>query len=334
MNKNNQSIGIIGTGMALPKCKFKNDDFVKLGLETSDDWITSRTGIKQRYIAKEEATSDLAYEAAENAIKDAGINKEDIDCIIVATTTPDYPSFPSVACLVQNGLGLDKIPAFDVSAACTGFIYAMEIAEKMMRSGEYKNILVIGADTLSKICNWKDRSTVVLFGDGAGAVVLGAVKKGYGIISSKLGAYGSGFDKLIVPKGGSREPLTADNIDDDGRYIQMDGKGVYRFAVKVIVKVVEEALSNIGMKKEDISFMIPHQANVRIIDYAREKLGLSREQVYVNIDSYGNTSAATIPIALNEVCNKNLIQNGDILVTVGFGAGLTFGTNVIKWYSK
>ncbi|OGI06363.1 MAG: 3-oxoacyl-ACP synthase [Candidatus Margulisbacteria bacterium GWF2_35_9] len=334
MKQNGQSIGIIGTGMAVPKLKFKNNDFVKLGLETSDEWIASRTGINQRFIAKEEATSDLAYQAAENAIIDAGIEKSDIDCIIVATTTPDYPLFPSVACLVQNGLGLDNIPAFDISAACTGFIYAMEVAEKMMSSGQYKNILVIGADTLSKSCNWKDRSTVVLFGDGAGAVVLGEVKSGYGILSSKLGARGSGFDKLIIPKGGSRTPLTKDNVEDDDRYIQMDGKAVYRFAVNTIVRVVEEALAKIGMKKEDISFLIPHQANIRIIDYAREKLGLSREQVYVNIDTYGNTSAATIPIALNEVCSKKLIRNGDILVTVGFGAGLTYGTNVIKWFSK
>jgi len=325
-------IGVIGTGQAIPKCVFKNDDFVGLGLDTSNDWIVERTGIEQRYIAREESTSDLAIKAGQEAIINSGLKTEDIDCIIVATTTPDYPLFPSVACLIQNGLGLQDIPAFDLSAACTGFIYALEVASCLMQGSGYKNVLVVGADTLSKNCNWQDRSVVILFGDGAGAVVLSDVAKGYGMLSSVLGAKGKDYKKLIVPLGGSREPLNKDNIDSPDRYIQMDGKGVYRFAVNIIVSVVNQALEKAKLSVKDISFFIPHQANQRIIEHAKEKLGLSTEQVYVNINNYGNTSAASVPIALNEANRKGLVKHGDVVVTVGFGAGLTYGTNIIKWY--
>ncbi|MDD5456878.1 MAG: ketoacyl-ACP synthase III [Candidatus Margulisbacteria bacterium] len=331
MTNKQRSIGIIGTGSAVPQQVYKNDDFVKLGLDTSDEWIFDRTGIKQRYISKNESASDLAIMAAEKAIKSSGVSPSAIDCIVVATTTPDYPLFPSVACLVQNALGLENVPAFDISAACTGFIYALDVAVGLMRNSNYKNVLVIGADTLSKYCNWKDRSVVILFGDGAGAVVLGDVMSGSGILSSKLGAQGKDYNKLIVPIGGSRTPLTKENVESDQRYIQMEGKAIYKFAVNIIINIIEEALQKAKLKKEDICFFIPHQANKRIIDYARDKLGLSSEQVYVNIDRYGNTSAASIPIAIDETSRKGLLKKGDILVTVGFGAGLTYGTNVIKW---
>ncbi len=329
-----RSIGVIGTGRALPQKVFKNDEFVNLGLDTSDEWIVERTGIKQRYIAKEECASDLAIAAANKAILNAKIDKSEIDCIVVATTSPDYPLFPSVGCLVQSGLGLTDIPAFDLSAACTGFIYAMEVATSMMRNGTYRKVLVIGVDTLSKYCDWKDRSVVILFGDGAGAVVLGGVEDGYGLLASQLGAKGKDWEKLVVPIGGAKEPLTAENISSPDRYIKMDGKAVYKFAVNIIVDVIEKALEKANLKKEDISFFIPHQANKRIIEYAREKLGLSTEQVYVNIDTYGNTSAASIAIAMDEAAEKGLLKNGDIIVTVGFGAGLTYGTNILKWYSS
>ena len=327
-----RSIGIIGTGHAVPKCAFKNEDFLKLGLETSDEWITDRTGIKQRYICKDgETTVSLAVEAGKKAIKSAGLLASDIGGVIVATTTPDYAVFPSAACMVQGELGLSEGPAFDLSAACSGFTYALDVAVSMMRNSTYKYMLVIGADTLSKACDWKDRSTVVLFGDGAGAVVLGDVAKDHGILSSRLGARGKEHEKLIVPDGGFKSPLSADNIDSNQRFIQMDGKGVYKFAVNVITEAITEALSSSGLTTADIQFFIPHQANKRIIEFARERLGLSSEQVYVNIDAYGNTSAASIPIALDEAFSKGLIRYGDVVVTIGFGAGLTFGANVIRW---
>lgn len=326
-----RSVGIIGTGKAVPKKIFRNEDFVKRGLDTSDEWIVARTGIKQRYIGEEETSSELAIEAARLALQDAGIRSDEVDAIVVATTTPDFPAFPSVACLVQRGLEITDCAAFDLSAACTGFIYAIDVAAQMMKGEGYRHILVIGVDMLSKMCDWSDRGTVILFGDGAGAVVLGEVNRGFGLLSSKLGARGQDYDKLMIPIGGSKTPLTAQNISSPGRFIQMDGKAVYRFAVNIIVEVVEKALSKVNLKKEDISFFIPHQANERIIQYAAEKLGLSQEQVYVNIATYGNTSAASIPIAIDEASRKGLLHQGDILVTVGFGAGLTFGTNVIKW---
>ncbi len=327
----NNSYGIIGSGNAIPKKKFMNDDFVKLGLETNDEWIASRTGIRQRFIAEEETSASLAIEAASKAIDNAGIDKDDVDLIIVATTTPDYQLFPSTACLVQGALDIKETAAFDISAACTGFIYALDTAVKMMKSGLYKNALVIGTDTLSKYCDWKDRSTVVLFGDGAGAVVLGKVEDGYGLLSSYLGAKGQDYDKLIIPKGGSKEKLTKETVNDPLASIQMDGRAIYKFAINIIVKMMDEALATAGLKKEDVTFLIPHQANKRMIDYAQDKLGLSDNQVYVNIDKYGNTSGASIPIAITEVMSKNLLKKGDIVITVGFGAGLTYGANVIKW---
>jgi 3-oxoacyl-[acyl-carrier-protein] synthase III len=325
-------LGVLGTGSGLAEAVYDNQKFVDLGLDTSDEWVKSRTGIATRHIASDtESTSTFATMAAKAAIKNAGLEAADIDLIVVATTTPDYPLFPSVACLVQRDLGISDIPAFDLSAACTGFVYALDVTVNLMKGAGYKNALVIGADTLSKNLDWDDRSTVVLFGDGAGAVVIGDVESGYGVLASKLGAMGEGFDKIIVPLGGSKTPLTKDNIDDSNRYLQMEGKSVFKFATRVIIKTIEEALEKNNLKKEDISFFIPHQANKRIIDYAAEKLGLSEGQVYVNIDRYGNTSSASIPIALNEVCEKKKLVKGDIIVTVGFGAGLTFGSNVIKW---
>ncbi|MDD4527173.1 MAG: ketoacyl-ACP synthase III [Candidatus Margulisbacteria bacterium] len=329
MEQNNY--GIIGSGSAIPKKKLKNDDFQALGLETNDEWIVSRTGIKQRYICEEETTASLAIEASRKAIENAGIDKEEIDLIVVATTTPDYPLFPSTACLIQKELDIKKVAAFDISAACTGFICALDVAASMMKSGLYKKALVVGADTLSKYCDWTDRATVVLFGDGAGAVILSQVEEGYGLLATNIGAKGQDHDKLIVPIGGSKEALNKDNLDNPLRYIQMDGKAIYKFAVNIIVQLMDEALERAGLTKEDVTFLIPHQANKRMIDYAQEKLGLSDEQVYVNIDRYGNTSSASIPIAINEAMSKNLLKKGDIVITVGFGAGLTYGANVIKW---
>ena len=327
-----KSCVILGTGSALPKKVFKNEDFLKLGLDTSDEWIKSRTGIEERRILeKDMGISSLAIEAAKNAIASAKINSEDIGLVIVATTSPDYALFPSVACLVQGALGLTTAGAFDLSAACSGFVYAVETGAQFIKTGAHKNVLVIGADALSKFVDWQDRGICILFGDGAGAVILGEGKPGQGLLASELRADGTDFESLYVPIGGSKEPLHIDNIEKREHFIKMDGKKVFKFATNVIIDSIQKVLDKSGLTKEDISLLVLHQANKRIIDFAMQKFGLSPEKVYVNISKYGNTSAASIPIALDEANKQGLIKSGDIVVTAGFGAGLTWAANVIKW---
>ncbi|MFA5928055.1 MAG: beta-ketoacyl-ACP synthase III [Candidatus Margulisiibacteriota bacterium] len=322
---------ITGTGLGLPKKQLTNDDIAKF-LDTSDEWISSRTGIKARYIAEEGvSTSDLAVEAAINALASAKLSPEDLDLIIVATSSPDYINFPSTACIVQDKIKAVNAAAFDLSAACTGFVYALTTANQFIATGMYKNILVIGADTLSKNVNWSDRGICVLFGDGAGAVVLQPAEKGEGILSSYLAADGSGGKHLINLVGGSRESLTEEKLKLKQNTITMDGKAVFKFSTKVIVEGILKVLDQAGLKTSDISLLIPHQANTRIIDHAVEKLGLSADKVYVNIQRYGNTSAATIPIALCEAVRDGKVKKGDVIVMMGFGGGLTWGANVIRW---
>jgi 3-oxoacyl-[acyl-carrier-protein] synthase-3 len=324
--------GIIGLGKALPKKVVKNADFVAMGLDTSDEWITDRTGIKERCIADTEtSTSDLAYLAAVDAIADAKLQPEDIDLLIVATSTPDYPVFPSTAALLQHRLGLKTVGAFDVSAACTGFSYALTIATQFVQTGFAKNVLVIGADCLAKFTDWTDRSICVLFGDGAGAAVVSQVKPGFGILASSMQANGENSDVLIVPAGGSKKPISQEALDNKENFIKMNGKVVYKLAINYIVPAIETALAKAGLTAKDINFFVPHQANLRIIKYACDKLGLNEDQVYVNLQKYGNTSAASIPIALAEAKQKNILKQGDILVLAGFGAGFTWGTNIIRW---
>lgn len=315
---------IIGLGKGLPEKVVTNEDLSKT-VETSDDWIATRTGIRERRVTSyDEATSDLGLRAAKEALSSAKISPESIDLIIAATCSPDT-LFPSTSCILQGKLGADKAACFDISAACSGFNFALSVASAYISSGTYKNILVVGADTLTKYLDWTDRTTCVLFGDGAGAAVLQASTDGSGIISSYLMSKGVDGKFLVMPGGGSRDPEAK-----DGRFIRMDGKEVFKFAVKALEDTVLKALESAGLKIVDVDLLIPHQANIRIIDHAIKKLGLSKEKVYVNLDRYGNTSAASIPIALTEASQAKKIKKGNVIVLAGFGAGLTAGANVIK----
>lgn len=324
---------IIGTGSYLPEKIVTNNDIKEMGIDTSDEWIRSRTGIEQRRIAGEnEGTSDLATKAALKAISNAKISPEDIDLVIVSTSTPDYLSFPSTACLVQDKIGAKNASAFDLSAACTGFIYGMVTATQFIENNSYKTILIVGAEVMSKSLNWEDRNTCILFGDGAGAIILQATnKENEGVLNWTLGSDGSGEELLKIPVGGSKVPLTADNICDKNHFITMLGKQVFKFAVKVVGSSIEKCLKESNLNSSDIDFVILHQANKRIIDYATERFGLSTDQVYVNIGQYGNTSAASIPIALDEAVQQKKLKKGDLIAATGFGAGLTWGTIFFRW---
>jgi len=315
---------IIGTGSYVPDKVLTNSELEKM-VETSDEWIMDRTGIKERRVsADNEATSDLAFEAAKKALESAKIDPKELELIIVGTSSPDM-LFPSTACIIQDKIGAVNAAAFDVSAACTGFNYALAASSSFIESGLYNNVRVIGADTLTKYLDWTDRNTCILFGDGAGAVILKATNDGSGILSNHLGAEGNKGKCLIMPGGGSRDP------EAKKRFIWMDGKEVFKFAVKVLPKCIKAVLEKADLKISDISLLIPHQANIRIIDFAMKIFGLSKDKVYVNLDRYGNTSAASIPIALDEAVKEGKIKKGDIVVLAGFGAGLTYGANVVKW---
>jgi 3-oxoacyl-[acyl-carrier-protein] synthase III len=326
----NKHAGIIATGSYVPDKILDNAYFEKT-VDTNNEWIISRTGIEERRVADENtATSDLATKAALKAMEKSGTKPEEIDLIIVATVTPDF-SFPSTACIVQKNLGAVNAAAFDLEAACSGFMYGMTIADSFVRSGVYKKILVIGAETLSKIVDYTDRNTCLLFGDGAGAVIIAEVEEGYGILGSHLGANGSAGHLLTLPAGGSRMPTTEQTIKDRMHYVQMDGSEVFKFAIKIMGEAAEKALENCGLKKEDIDFLIPHQANTRIIESAVRRLKISPEKVFVNVNKYGNMSAASIAVALDEANEQNCLKDGDIVVLVGFGGGLTWGASVMRW---
>ncbi|WP_322903827.1 beta-ketoacyl-ACP synthase III [Paenibacillus campi] len=323
-------IGIIGTGKYVPEQILTNADLEKM-VDTNDEWIVSRTGIRERHIAApDQATSDLAYEAALKAIETAGLTAADLDLIVVATITPDM-SFPSTACILQDKLGAKKAAAFDLSAACSGFVYALGAATSMLQMGMYKNALIIGADTLSRITDYSDRNTCVLFGDGAGAVVIGEVGAGRGFKAFDLGAEGAGGELLKLPAGGSRTPASANTLEAKQHFIQMSGREVFKFAVKVMNTATEDVLRKAGMSKDEIDLFIPHQANVRIINSAMERLNLTEDRVMINVQKYANTSAASIPLALVEAVEEGRIQEGDKVVMVGFGGGLTWGASVIVW---
>ncbi len=322
---------ILGTGKSVPSYKLTNRDLEKI-VETNDEWITSRTGIKERRIADDNTTtSHLSIEAAQLAIDNSGISAEQLDLILVATVTPDMV-FPSTACLVQEKLGAFDAAAFDIEAACTGFLYGLVVAKQFITSGVYQNILVIGAETLSKITNWEDRNTCVLFGDGAGAAVLGpSDNPEKGLISFDLGADGSKGELLKQPAGGSLLPASEQTVADNLHCIQMNGNEVFKFAVKVIGETTEKSLHKIGEKSSDIDLFIPHQANKRIIDSAMNRLGIPKEKTFVNLEKYGNMSAASIPVALDEAVQENQISPGDLVALVGFGGGLTWGSCLIRW---
>jgi 3-oxoacyl-[acyl-carrier-protein] synthase-3 len=322
---------IAGLGMYVPERVMTNADLEKL-VETSDEWIVARTGIRERRIAApDQATSDLALPAAREALAVAGIAPERVELIVVATCTGDMGSFPATATILQDKLGAKRAAAFDVAAVCSGFAYGLDVAAQYVQTGRYANALVVGAEVLSKVVDWSDRNTCVLFGDGAGAAVLTAAPWGEGILGGVLGADGSGGCLLNVPGGGSRSPLTAESIAAGAGYLKMRGKEVYRFAVEIMGEAAVQALDSVGLAPSDVDLFIPHQANVRIIDAAAKRLDLPSEKVFVNVDRYGNTSAASVPIGLYEAWKSCRIRPGDLVVTVGFGAGLTWGANVIRW---
>ncbi|MGG4035827.1 beta-ketoacyl-ACP synthase III [Paenibacillus cisolokensis] len=323
-------VGIIGTGKYVPEKVLTNRDLESM-VETSDEWIVTRTGIRERRIASaEEATSDLAYEAAERALADAGVSAEELDLIVVATITPDM-FFPSTACLLQEKLGAKQAAAFDLSAACSGFIYGLATVSSMIASGMYERALVVGAECLSRVTDYTDRNTCILFGDGAGAVVLGRVPEGRGFRSFELGADGAGGELLKICGGGSRLPATAESVAGRRHFIEMAGSEVFKFAVRIMGSAAEEALRKAGMDKSDIDLLVPHQANIRIIQSALNRLDLPEEKCMINLDRYGNVSAASIPIALAEAVEEGRVKEGDRIVMVGFGGGLTWGACTLVW---
>ncbi len=324
---------IAGFGLGIPDRIMTNADLEKI-VDTSDEWIITRTGIRERRIAPDDVNvSDLAAEAGLDAIADAGLSAEDIDLIVVATGSPEL-IWPSTACLTQTKLGLDSCPAFDLQAACSGFTYGMTVADGLIASGVYKTVLLIGAEVMSRFVDWKDRGTCVLFGDGAGAVVLRPAREGYGVKASVLGARGSGSDLLLIPAGGSGRVCSAEVVNEEAQMIRMKGNEVYRFAVKILPENIEAVVAEAGLTLGDVDHIIPHQANQRIIEVAAERMGIERDKIISNIAKYGNTSAASIPIALAELDREGRLKPGDIIITVAFGAGLTWGANLLRWGGK
>ncbi|MGH8022988.1 MAG: beta-ketoacyl-ACP synthase III [Limisphaerales bacterium] len=321
---------IIGVGSYVPAKILTNQDLEKM-VETSDEWITTRTGIKQRRIAAEdEWTSHMAARAAEKAIKMAGITAADIDLIITATITPDVP-FPATACIVQERLGAKRAAAFDIEAACSGFVFGLEVGQQFIMSRTYNTVLVIGAEKLSSIVNWSDRNTCVLFGDGAGAALLQNRENSHGLLTTVMGADGEKGDLLLMPGGGSRCPATRASVDARLHYLRMDGKQAFKSAVQAMESAAKEALARCELDVSQIKCIIPHQANRRIIDAVAERLGASAEQLFINVDKYGNTSAASVAIALDEAVSSGRVSRGDLVLLVVFGAGLTWGAAVIEW---
>jgi 3-oxoacyl-[acyl-carrier-protein] synthase-3 len=324
-----RNAGIISIGSAVPDKVLTNADLEKI-VDTSDEWIRNMTGIRERRIAGEnEATSDYAAKAAMVALDRAGLEPTDIDLIIVATITGDMP-FPATASIVQNIIGA-KCPAFDLSAGCSGWVYALATANGFISSGMYERVLVIGADLLTKITNWTDRGTCILFGDGAGAAVVAPVEPGMGLIDFELGSDGAGANSLSIPVGGSRTPVTHEDLDNHRNKLAMEGREVFKFAVKIQCEATERVLAKCGLTTADVDLIVPHQANMRIIESAVKRLGLPLEKFFVNLDRYGNTSGASIPIAIDEAVSSGKIKKGDTIVVVGFGAGLTWAAGVMKW---
>ena len=325
-----RTCSISGVGSYVPAKVLTNADLARM-IETTDEWITTRTGIKERRIAaKNEFTSDLATQAALCAMRRAGVTADQVDLIIVATATPDMP-FPSTACLVQRKIGAHRAAAFDLEAACSGFIYGLEIGQQFIMSRTYDTVLVIGAEKLSSIVDWKDRNTCVLFGDGAGAAVLQNRPNSHGLLTAVMGADGRKSDLLFMAGGGSRCPASAESVAAGLHYLRMDGKETFKNAVQAMQTAAEEALRRCEIDISRLKCIIPHQANLRIIEAVGERLGARPEQLFVNVQKYGNTSAASVAIALDEAVSSGQIQRGDLILLVVFGAGLTWGAAVIEW---
>ena len=321
---------ITGWGTSVPEPVLTNDDLAKM-VETNDEWIRERTGIRERHIAREDqSTATLAVDAAIKALQVANLAPTELDLIIVTSSSPEY-IFPATACLVQDQIGATKAGAFDLLAACSGFIYATNMAAQSIRSGSIKNALVIGSETLSRFVNWKDRSTCILFGDGAGAFVLQASDQPGGVLSAVMHSDGSGADSLTLLGGGARYPATETTVAEGKHYVQMDGKAVFRFATRVMGTATKEALELANVKLEQLDYIIPHQANYRIIETAAKYLKLPLDKFIINVDRYGNTSTASIPLAAVEAIEKGKLKSGNKVVFVGFGAGLTWGALVAQW---
>ena len=324
---------ITATAHNTPEKIMTNHDLEKL-VDTSDEWIRSRTGITQRHVVGEnEASSDISTRIAETLMEKRGISADEIDVIIVGTVTPDYFT-PSTAALIQKNIGATNAWGFDLSAACSGYIYGLETGATFIRSGQYNKVMVIGVDTMTSILDFKDRDTCVIFGDGGGGTILESTQNDTGILDSILHMDGNGGEYLIIPGGGSRIPATVESVKSRQHFIKQDGKTVYKFAVRGMADVSEEILSRNNLSGEDIALFIPHQANKRIIDAAAERCGISSEKVLINIDRYGNTTAGTIPIAMNEAVENNQIKDGDYILLASFGAGFTWGSILIKWETE
>ncbi|MBN1900438.1 ketoacyl-ACP synthase III [Candidatus Sumerlaeota bacterium] len=323
-------MGIAGTGMYVPEKRLTNADLEKM-VETSDEWITTRSGIKERHIcAPDETTSDIGLKAGVQALESAGMEPEELDAIIFATFTPDTLC-PSTACHLQGKIGAKNALAFDLSAACSGFIYGLTVAKGLITTGVCKNAMVLGAEAMSKFTDYQDRGTCVLFGDGGGAVIVKADAPDGRLLGEYLCADGTMAEHIIIPGGGSRNPCSQNMLENRLNYIKMAGNEVFKFAVRILVHSVEEALSRCGRSVQDLSLIVPHQANYRILDAAARKMGLPDEKMFNNIANYGNTSAGTIPIALYEALHQGRIKKGDLLSLVAFGGGMTWGSIVVEW---
>ena len=329
-NFQGRTCSITGIGSYVPEKILTNADLEKL-VDTSDEWITTRTGIKERHIAaKDESTSDMAAKAAQRAMKMAGVTAAQVDLIIVATISPDMP-FPATACFVQQKIGAKRAAAFDLEAACSGFIYGLEVGQQFIMSRTYDTVLVIGAEKLSSITDWQDRNTCVLFGDGAGAAVLQNRDNSHGLLTAVMGADGGKANLIFMPGGGSRCPASRDSVDARLHFLHMSGKETFKNAVQAMCSAAQEALRRCDLDITKIKCVIPHQANRRIIDAVGERVGATPEQMFINVDRYGNTSSASVAIALDEAVASGKVQRGDLLLLIVFGAGLTWGAAVIEW---
>ena len=322
--------GIVGLGSYVPPRVMTNDDWAGL-VETSDEWITTKTGIKERRIADPETcTSDLAVLACQQAIEEAGLSPDDIDMLILATSSPDVP-LSSTAGITQHKLGCTKSAAFDINAVCAGWVHALDIGSRYAGTPGYDNVLVVGAEVYSRILNWEDRGTCVLFGDGAGAAVLSEVDEGRGVLGSWMMSDGSGSGVIEIPAGGVRTPIPSSGFAEGDQYFQMDGRAVWRFAIEAFPQAVRGVLDRIGRDLSEVDLIIPHQANLRIVEAGMENLGLPMEKTFTNLERYGNTAGASVPIALREAVDRGVLSKGDLVVTAAFGGGLAWGANAFVW---
>lgn len=325
-----RSAAIAGTGVSVPAKIITNDDLSRM-VETSDEWIMTRTGIKERRVVEDgQAASDLGFEASASALKSAGMSAGDIDLIIAATMTPDKLC-PSTACIIQEKLGAGKAAAVDIGAACSGFVYGLSLGRGAIVSGEARNVLLVATEALSRFIDWSDRASCVLFGDAAGAVVLKPSYNGHGVLATMLGADGGGKNLIEIPAGGSREPASRETVEGKRHFLRLSGQEVFKVGVRTMVQALEDVLRKAGVSKDDLALLVPHQANRRILDSVADGIGLPAEKLFLNLEKYGNTSAASVPVALHEARAQGRIKPGDLVATVSFGAGLTWGASVIRW---